>query len=324
MVEEHDRIMNKLFAKRDLRAIKFEVLKLSESQVRQKLSLRRCSMLGDLVIVQDRLIRSIFRKDAKIASSVPWYEWDNERQADLSDPGDRARINAEIHRSYVEEQDATVVSSAENAPSEQVLMNEVAGAGAISRDRDANRGNGIVRSNGLADGHIPVATQATLSTQTTTTSLCYSSTPVVTSALGKSYTQGDNVRGRVQYGPLFCSAPLWQQPLQWDYYYALRMRGVRLVPADHGLSAKEHAQFYAERTPPLLHRDDIGDLLEPQEKLHGGRKWYCVSQNFDLDSMSEYKTHDFSRECHERINSPPDRKRRRVEEANRRSLLDDF
>ena len=62
-----------------------------------------------------------------------------------------------------------MVSSAENAPSEQVLMNEVAGAVAISRDRDANRGNSIVRSNGLADGHIPVATQATLSTQTTTT-----------------------------------------------------------------------------------------------------------------------------------------------------------
>ena len=140
-------------------------------------------MLGDLVIVQDRLIQSIFREDAKIAKSVPWYEWDEEQLADFSETSDRARINAEIHRSYVEEPNATVVSSAENGSSEQVFVEELAGAGAISRDRDANSGNGIVRSNVLADGNIPVASQATLSTQTT--SLCYSSTPVVTSALGK-------------------------------------------------------------------------------------------------------------------------------------------
>ena len=225
--------MNELFAKRDLRAIKFEVLKLTESAVWQELSLRRCSMLGDLVIVQDRLIRSIFREDAQIANSVPWYEWDNERQADLSDPSDRARINAKIHRSYVEEQNA----------SEQVLVDEVVGAGAISRDSDAhNSGNGIARSNGLADGNIPVALQATLSTQTTTTSLCYSSTPVVTSALGKPYTQGENARGRLQYGPLFGSAPLGQHPLQWEYYSAQRMRGIRQVPVNHSIPVEDHAR----------------------------------------------------------------------------------
>ena len=78
-----------------------------------------------------------------------------------------------------------MVSNAENASSERVLVEEVTGAGAIPRDRNANSGNSIVRSNGLADGNIPVATQATLSTQTITTSLCYSLTPVVTSALGK-------------------------------------------------------------------------------------------------------------------------------------------
>ena len=61
------------------------------------------------------------------------------------------------------------MSSAENAPSEQMLVNEVAGAGAISRDRNTNSGNGIVRSNGLEDGNNPVTPQATLSTQTTNT-----------------------------------------------------------------------------------------------------------------------------------------------------------
>ena len=64
-----------------------------------------------------------------------------------------------------------VVSSAENISSEQVLVDDVAGAGVISRDRHTNSSNGIVRSNGLADSNIPVALQATLSTQTTTTSL---------------------------------------------------------------------------------------------------------------------------------------------------------
>ena len=77
----------------------------------------------------------------------------------------------------------------ENAPSEQVLLSEVAGADAISRDRDANSRNGIVRSNGPTDGNIPVATKATLSTQSTTTSLYYSSTDVVTSALGLSHAE---------------------------------------------------------------------------------------------------------------------------------------
>ena len=94
------------------------------------------------------------------------------------------RINAEIHRLYAKEPNANVVSSAENASSEHVLTDKVAGAGAISRDRDANSGNGIVRSNALAGGNITVVSQATLSTQTTITSLCYSSTPVVTSAMG--------------------------------------------------------------------------------------------------------------------------------------------
>ena len=94
MVEKYDRIMNEFFAQRHLRAIKFDVLKLTEVAIRQELSLRRCSMLDDLVIVQDRLIRSRFRENAKIANSVSWYEWDEERLADFSDPSDRARINA--------------------------------------------------------------------------------------------------------------------------------------------------------------------------------------------------------------------------------------
>ena len=67
---------------------------------------------------------------------------------DFTEPEERARINAGIRRSYVEDADATIVSSGENTSSEQVLVDEVAGTGAISHDRDAhNSGNGIVRSN---------------------------------------------------------------------------------------------------------------------------------------------------------------------------------
>ena len=87
MVEEQ--IMNKFFAQRNLRAIKFEVLKLTEAAVRHELSLRGCSMPGDLVIVQDRLIRSIFRTDEKIAETLTWYDWDEEWLADFSEPEER-------------------------------------------------------------------------------------------------------------------------------------------------------------------------------------------------------------------------------------------
>ena len=172
--------------------------------------------------------------------------------------------------------------------------------------------------------------------------LLVDSTPVVTSALGKPYTQGENARGRLQYGPLFGSAPLWQHPLQWEYYSAQRMRGVRQVPVGHGIPVEEHARAAAVGTPPLLHRGDIGDVTEPQEQLQRGREWYG-SQDFGRDSSSEYKTpgilhdlpsrtannsplerHDFSREQREHVSSPPDRKRRRVEEVRRRSSQNDF
>ena len=149
------------------------------------------------------------------------------------------------------------------------------------------------------------------------------------------------MRGRLQYGPLFGSAPLWQHPLQWEYYSAQRMRGIRQVPVDHGIPVEEHARASAVGTPPLLHRGDIGDVLELQEQLQRGRDWYSESQDFGRDSSSEYKTpgilrdlptrsanntperHDFSRDRREHI-SPPDRKRRRVEEVHRRSPAGDF
>ena len=168
MVEEHYHIINKFFTERHLHAIKFDVLKLPEAAVRQILSLRRCSMLGDLVIVHDWLNRSILCEDEKIARTVFWYECDEEQLADFSEPNERAKMDAGIHCSYVEDVNATVVSSAENASTEQVHFGY----------------------NGLTGCNIPVATQTTLSTQKTTTSSCYSSTPFASSALGKPHTQG--------------------------------------------------------------------------------------------------------------------------------------
>ena len=85
----------------------------------------------------------------------------------------------------------------------------------------------------------------------------------------------------------------------------------------------------------------MGDVLEPQKQLQSGREWYGESQDYGLDSSSEYKTpgilrdvpmrsvnntqerHDFSRERREHI-PPPDRKRRRVEGVRRRSPLSNF
>ena len=109
--------------------------------------------------------------------------------------------------------------------------------------------------------------------------------------------------------------------------------GVCKVPVDQGLPVEEHVRAAAERMPSLLRRGDIGDILEPQEQLQRGREWYGKSQNFGLDSSSEYKTpgilrdlptrsanntperHEFSRQRREQI-LPPDRKRRRVEEVH--------
>ena len=64
------------------------------------------------------------------------------------------------------------------------------------------------------------------------------------------------------------------------------MRVVRQVPVDHVLSAEEHMRASAGKTPTLLHRDDIGVLLDPQEQLQRGREWYGELQNFGLDSLS--------------------------------------
>ena len=125
MFEKHDRIMTELFAQQHLRAIKFEGLKMSEDAIRQELSLRRCSMLSDLVILQDRLIRSIFREDAKIAKTTATNKT---RTTGFSDPNNCARINVEIHLLNVHDQNAMVVSSAVNSPDEQVFVEEVAGA----------------------------------------------------------------------------------------------------------------------------------------------------------------------------------------------------
>ena len=83
-------------------------------------------MLSDLVILQNRLIRSIFRKDAKIAKTTATNET---RTSGFSDPNDCASINVETHLLNVHDQNAMVVSSAVNSLDEQVFVEEVAGAG---------------------------------------------------------------------------------------------------------------------------------------------------------------------------------------------------
>ena len=117
------------------------------------------------------------------------------------------------------------------------------------------------------------------------------------------------------------------------------MRGLRKVPIDHGLSKAEDARASKGKTPPLFNRGDTGDLLEEQEQLHRESDWYGET-DFGRHSLSEYespeilhnlpsrstnnlptKRHDFSRERRERVISPPDRKRRRIEETRQRAIL---
>ena len=82
---EHQRIMDGLLADHENRITKRSIAKLMPAELRAELEVRKCSLSGEILTLQDRLLRAVMREDERHRNEVPWYAW-NELGAEGEEP----------------------------------------------------------------------------------------------------------------------------------------------------------------------------------------------------------------------------------------------
>ena len=72
---EHKRIMNGLLTDRENQSLKRSVVKLTPLELRVELEARECRLSGEIVTLQDKLLRAVMREHPRQYNEVPWYRW---------------------------------------------------------------------------------------------------------------------------------------------------------------------------------------------------------------------------------------------------------
>ena len=320
---EHQRAMDRLLADRENRALKRSVTKLTVAELRAELEARTCSLSGEIVTLQDRLLRAVMREDPRHSAQVPWYAWDDLGAEGVEPRGDFiARKNKK--RSRRAEKPRFVSRGTQTDSSDEEMRTEVRTVAQVH----------------ASPVEIPVTTSAATSFVTSAPTTVFSAMPQnVFSGVIKPYSPGEvNVTNainapRLSINPELASY-LRQTQGEWEIYSAERVRKFRaplpgammqqveepaILPADtarHSGTLKDvSTPKPASRTPRMS--EPLATPLPPTGRK--AREWFTPMQTFAEIEDADSETGSSGSETADR--EPPALEQKSVTFGTRRTNL---
>ena len=233
IIAEHNKCMTELLARRNIRNLKFDVIKLTEIELRNALIDKQCNPDGDIDILRDRLLRAFLKEDDRYRHLVPWYEFDEsfytrENQTDNNTELASMRDNL-----------LALAAAPEDDRSSQVYQNlielqnqdgiHIEADDTAIREREYRE---MRRSLSVPSVHSTVGPPVAVVTTTSTSS---ATMPVMsTSAIGRPYSQGINANARINT----------ERPINWSSISAQYRSERRIIlPTERRNSSVDATNF---------------------------------------------------------------------------------